>query len=361
MFRDIILFDEKLLESYGLYPHNHDSKKQDWLDQSPDKGVLYNTLHSKIILGSEVTRLTALVDSHESWFENFFRTGLNHDDYMTLHEVFLYLDQSKPVKTKLAKLEFDINMDKVFAISNSTGIPISMFVAVKYKLKKIYNILKFNEGLVEKYVDTIKEYTEALDSLRLAKLYIVNKTHTLTLRMEKYNSGDTEEFTKFDKSNQDSLAHKNKNWSGLTAEERKERFSSYICLRYKDNDGDFVKRLITFVCESYDNKSLKYNQIKWNKRIGAVSDIKGIDTTDTDDFSMVQVSKKTVVPNFIDTNLGAVNEEMLYYILSSPEPTFDEFFNRLSVQFNIQNSSHVQRKKLTKSFDTMKSVVTEDS
>ena len=351
MFRDFLLFDEKILESYGLYPHNHDSKKQDWLDSCPDKGKLYNSLHSKIVLSSEVNRLTDLVNDYESWFTRFFSSSLENHDYSSYQCVIEYLEQGKPVKTKLAKLEFDINMDKIFAISNSTGIPVGMYISVKFKLKKNYNILKYNEGLVEKYLDKVKEYTDTLDSLRLANAFVINKTRSLALRMEKYNSGDTEEFDKF-RDCENSLAHKGKNWSQLTIDERKERFSSYICLQYKDNDGKFVKNLCKFVCESYDDKTLKYNQIKWNKRTGVVYDIKGVDTT-SKDFSIVQASKKEVVLNFIDTNLGAVNEEMLYYILSTQNPTFEEMLNIVVVQFNILNPTYAQKKSLQKSFNVI--------
>ncbi len=369
---DSLFFDEKILEKYGLFVGDN---KEEWLNSTIDNGELYYALENKLMKRSDIINVTKDIKNSEAWIIGFLKELLTEEDYLTLSEIIYYFNQDNSSrKTKIGKLSFNMMMGKAVTLSNKYNKGIDMFIYYKFNLKRstILTISIVNSNFNTK----LNEYKDLNAKLRSCNKFIENRIAYLDGQMKKYNSGTTNEFEKFIYNTKQDGKFIGSNWSTLKKEDKKERFESWVYSRYPYKPVEFTDKLIKFILDSYEQKTLKYNNIKWNKNKGIIYDIKNLQlekedsgesrnsdkckkvsdiTNSFSDFNITKAPKQIVFDSKIITQLDKVNEEVLYCLLIYMQ--LDECLIHLQNVFHVEKFTNIEKKKITSIYNDMDKII----
>jgi hypothetical protein len=348
---DFILLEDNILQKYGLFCN--DINKEEWLVTRCDKGQLYYQLYDRIVNKCKLALYTDRATELETDFTDLVRKSVEDSDSDTFNECIQYFSRSGDYKTKLAKLTRNIYIDKIVSLTNKYSIPIDYFYVLKFGIKIVFKT-QYNES------ELLLEYKDVLDLIRQEKKYIDTKTKYLNSCMSKYNDGDTESYLKFIRSNT-RLDEKfiDKNWSNLSQEDRIDRFNGYVLYRFPSKSSDFTTRLTEFIKEKYKCKEVKYNNIKWNKKQGRLTDITNlVINLETDEFWLSCEDKKFTKQK-LELDESEINEEILYYCIYKNK-SIEDCIQYMQFKLNIKKMSSIDKKYITKTFAEISEIIIEN-
>jgi hypothetical protein len=316
-----IFMDSKLISLYGICPFltkENSDKRQQWLVERDDSGVLYNTIFDKLVRKNILNEYTDKLEEIDNNIKEFINNVLSTSQNELFKKCTSNLDTwvSSKVKTKRIKEIFKQSIDMLSIIVKETDIDIHLYLELKYNMTLVINVLnvKYNVNFKE----LLNEYKKMTDIIKTENNYIKNTVNNLKEELYKHlikideKEGEIKREGKFFKK-----------WALLKKDERNDRITEY-CSYYTD-DKEKSERLYNIL--SSDDIKL-YKIIKWNSVKGVIESVKGIIKDDNDNFTIDKKlniehntktrskSKKTI---FIKENEGIINEVLFKYILNNKE------------------------------------------
>ena len=366
----MLFLHDSVIKKYGRCPHinitssNKDEvieKRKEWLNSQRDNGQVYYDLYNTLINQSDIKSYTLQKESTENDIDNIINVTLNTVQKQVYNDalILLYEYNASKLKSKKIKEKYKEIIYLFSKLYNDTHIHIHEYVSHKLDTQIIINY-NDNSGSVNKtlsiYNDLLtKNFKEYLDKYILIKQNLTNSLKYLKNTTKHLNN----ELVSFLKTKEtDTFVQQGKffkKWSLLTFEEQCDRFHSfarYYISRKKplqEFKEENIEKLSNFLKESFKNKLLKYNSIKWNIKSGMIDSVL-IEHIDGD-FKIKtkpSVIKKAVesVSIFSKENEQNINEYILTFLIKNKKENDiidakfqDLCFEKIKLQLNLKKIS----------------------
>lgn len=337
--KNFLLLEEKILEAYGLC--TNESEMDKWLESQEDKGNLYYSLKNRID-GVNVRIYEQQIKEYEQWFCKFFNSFL---DTKVLEEILVYFEDYTRPKTSIEKIKYSEIYDKIFKLSNHSFIPVNEYISARYNIQIKDHISNVNNDILVDYNKNIITLKEIVNKLSSEYKFINNKTRYLS---DKLYNFDIVKYQKYIKINRQVSTEYAKLWSKLNKKEKENRIVEYIHKKVS-TDEDVIKDIL----DSYQNKGIQYNNIKWNAKYGEIDNITNIID------NKVQVKSKTVPKSIFEENSNErmINELILYTLITS-DKTYEQVINDICVKLNKKLIFH-DKKVIKTKYNVIKETIFE--
>lgn len=360
-----ILFDETLLKLYGICPYKNDEKTYSWLKNQDDDGEGYYFLKKKIIDGCDIIKAQEEARLLENWFECYFANKFKPEHHEVFDSTMLYFLNSKDgfCKTKLAKAKHNIILNNLFKLDNEIQIPVHKFINAKFNLDITHPVAQEQKHQLNEYYSKVSELKSCLTRLKQAIKFQDNKMKYLTRIYNEYCI-DNSIFKQYSVIIKQSGKYKSSKWSKMTQEERIDRFNSYLQTRLHWKNEKDIQHYSHVLDNLYTLKEIRYTNIKWDSKSGIIRNIIGIEFKDDD----VIVTQKPLVNNTNESymnehvildNIGIINEEILYRLLSSPKLELDvnDIYWCICKELHIHKIPRSCKKLISSTITTFKDVI----
>lgn len=367
----MLFLHDSVIKKYGRCPYinitssNKDEvieKRKEWLNSQRDNGQVYYDLYNILINKSDIKSYTLQKECTENDIENIINVTLNTVQKQVYNDalILLYEYNASKLKSKKIKEKYKEIIYLFSKLYNDTHIHIHEYVSHKLDTQIIINYSENGNGSVNKtisiYNDLLtKNFKEYLDKYILIKQNLTNSSKYLKNTTKHLNN----ELVSFLKTKDtDTFVQQGKffkKWSLLTFEEQCDRFHSfarYYVSRKKplqESKEENIEKLSNFLQESFKNKILKYNSIKWNIKTGMIDSVL-IEYID-DNFKVKtkpSVVKKAVesVSIFSKENEQNINEYILTFLIKNKKENDiidtkfqDLCFEKIKLQLNLKKIS----------------------
>lgn len=348
-------------------------KRETWLQSRFDNGKTYYDLYDILINEKDVKTYTHQKNNLETEIENIINITLNthqkqlYNDALTL----LFEYNASKLKSKQIKEKYKHIIFLFSKLFNETQIHLHEYISQKFDTHILIN---YNENHNTIYNDFLtKNFKEYIDKYTLIKQHL-NNSHKYIKNTKKHL---TQSFITFIQTKENNIFIQEgkyfKKWSLLTIDEQNERFESfskyYISKKnnFVDSKSEYVQKLSTFLKESFKNKELKYNLIKWNIKTGVIDSVllEYIQEQDIFKLKLKPVAvKKSFEPIsiFSKENEQNINEHILNFLIKNKKETDildlkyqDLCFEQIKLELNFKKISKSDKvlfkKKYTDIYD----------
>lgn len=332
---DYLFFNDNIMSVYGTPDLTNTVK---FLENSKDQGKYYYDTRDKILYNSDVELYTSKLNQVKKDVDDYLVKILTLQQYQVLHEIktSLTIHFSSDKKTKIAKFNLDVHINKLQRLSTECNINLQEWVSCIFQKKiKDTNNRKIDVFIHEK----CSIYTEYLKKIESCKKFIVN-----TIKYSKIK------FTEFN--NRENILKQEgkyfKKWSKLNCIERKERIQNYLVFnnytQYQDEHAlDALYNVI------------KYQDLKWNVITGIIERIKILNT----DGEIIQVKQKSI---FNESSVPIINEHVLYYILTTDDKVNTCFscIKYIGIKLKLEKLQKSDKDKISSIYKNMTKIINEN-
>jgi hypothetical protein len=333
-----ILLDEKILDVYGLCPYKDDDKISLWIRSQNDNGQLYMYLKGRIIDGVDIASAKNEIKVLDTWFEAFFKDNMTAANLDVLDTIIVYFITFKDKKTKIAKAKHNMILNNLFHLVNASGIPIHLWLEVKYNTSIVHPLgVNTESESLKKYIKNVSAYKEANTKFKQSNKYMENRQKYLMAAYEDYVCSGKNKYKKYIKTSKQNPSYIGDKWSKMTDTQRLDRFEGYISSIMQWKDEASVTSISSTLLDMYTTKQLRYTNIKWNSRMGVIENITNVDFDDNGNPTIIEhvpVVKRVQHEEVFDVTV--LNEQLLYHIISCPgmpiEDVLEQVFNDVRVK-----------------------------
>ena len=331
-----IFLHESITKQYGVCPYiktenetesESENRRIEWLKTQHDNGKNYYDLYNKIIKEDELNNLLKEKETIENEIENMINITLSDLQKNTYNEILeLTFDYtSAKVKTKKVKEKYNKIIFLCTKLYNETNLNIHEYLNKKVKLniyipdpdeeahgKGNVNMNKFFKIHLEKYSGILNEINTSKKYIKNTKKHLYKSLEIFLKQKEVVKNTIKQQGKYF------------KKWAELSLDEKFERIQSYASF-YSSKNNINQEKLLKFLKESFESKSLKYKDIKWNAALGIVQNINIVYDDKNDNYSINTKEKTTVKKSsvtksrtlFTKENEEKINELILTFLISN--------------------------------------------
>lgn len=428
-----------ILKSYGLCPfldininYNNDeinrnkitdeiyNMRLSWLKEQSDGGILYFELFDDLIKQTELYKMYDNKATLENTITNFIRNNVTDSQMVIYNNCADFIKEyvNCSIKTKRIKERYNLFINDLSVLYSETSIEFHTYLATKYNLHIVVNILDTNEKAKEQFIileqfdDLIKKYKSELELITKKLLFTKNTLKNVKMDLYYYLT-DKQNF--LNKSNNLNLIKSNsviqtgkyfKRWSVLSSDEQIERFKSFSCYYVdknlintliidKNKRDEVVESLFVLLKTNFENRRMVYRDYIWNTKRGIIETVKilkynkdtGFDLCFTkqmpsvsekekvtlekekssEGITSLNVSKKKVSSRTIITKESEkiINEELLYFILKRIQNGTDEiskedkeeFAEKIKIKLKVKKLMLNDKTKIYNKYDEIFEVV----
>lgn len=348
-------------------------KREMWLQSRFDNGKTYYNLYDILINEKDITHYTNQKNSLENEIENIINITLNTNQKQLYNDALILLYEYNTSKLKSKKIK-DKYKHIIFLFSklfNETHIHLHEYISQKFDTQILINYNEnhstiYNDFLTKNFKEYVEKYVIIKQHLTNAHKYVKNtKKHLtqsfLTFLQTKENNIFIQEGKYF------------KKWSLLTIDEQNERFDSfahYYISKKKNFDetrSEYTQKLSTFLKDSFKNKQLKYNLIKWNIKTGIIDSVL-LEYIQEEDLFKLKLKPVTLKKSFEPISIFSkeneqnINEHILNFLIKNKKETdiletkYQELcFDQIKLDLNFKkiskNDKILLKKKYTDIYD----------
>ena len=281
-----LFFSKEVINAYKLCPYIHiedgfENKRKVWLENAPDKGVLYYNLYDIVINEREYNNKKVEEEALDAYFEGVHDIVLSDEQKEVLSCTIVYLEDYLvcSVKTKKMKEKFKLIINNISLLVTQTGFPLNDYISLKYNTLIPVNYVDSKPVhetmfVIKEYTENLKSYSKVKEDITQSKKYIKNVTQNLKQEMFEYLMDNKLKIEK------QVPKYVDRKWSQLSLEERIERFESFasyyvskflvstnlISSSEKESRTADLNMLIK-------NADVKYKELKWSVKGGIIEKI----------------------------------------------------------------------------------------
>lgn len=321
----------------------------------------YNNIYNQYITKNQLKIYTNKKNEIIEHMENIIKNILNDNNYQIYQICINLVNEYKDIlkkrfntikqkeyilKTNLEKLDIEI------------GISISKYFSIKYNMPELY--VPFKKSKVKK-INQNNEFNYYLDSLKDVLKQIDDEENRINMEIKHMETNFLNFIEEISLSSQQTseIPQKKLCWSSLNINVKKEKIiefaKKYIIEKiYLDsikneiellkkqnenkglteinieNDVSLIDKLSNVLIDKFNNKELKYKNIKWNNKNGTIIFIKGLKITLTynSEFNLIELNWKLKIDPSVHSikssnttsiiqnskNIENLNENILYFI-----------------------------------------------
>lgn len=288
----------EVVKTYGICPflNNQDEdsfqKRVEWLNSQKDKGQLYYEIVEKLTTPTFMEELEKHVVDLKNELTEYVQKMLKNVDSLD-DDVQIIIDHDKLVEnirlrkeaksqTKMVKEIWNQTLRCLDHIVLSIGIDFTKYIQAVHGYVVRYKPPSLPEG---KYVDSEFESLFERHSAAVAKM---NNTKNM---IEKEKEDAWRQLTTLIKNNfqVEQVRKYYKKWSSLTPDKKEDRIKSYCEWYARKNNKTmaFADQMATFIASKMDGKELRMMDIKWDIKLGIITDI-NIVVTEDDGFELAK-------------------------------------------------------------------------
>lgn len=392
-----IFCDESIIKFYKIETEFKElikieniSKRIELLENSEDKGE-YFLQYKNRLNGDLLTKYKKEKEEYEESLFKMFKDLLISDLYIQFENIIELIKEYTNNKKKNPYKIYVIK-EKLIFLQEETSLNISKFFSIYWNLPQLLIPLKKtnnkNKGVYLHFdfqIDSLNNhYSKIINEDKwviLTNNNLKNKIIEILLNTEK-ESGDWKQKT------DNNLSSK---WSILTNEQKKEKIESFCkfyiynkkyidLLKEKEDDFDsekLINNLNKVLLEHFENKTLKYKQIRWNNVKKIIENIKGLEIQNEE--FVLNVDEKSIKRKITKSknltkskiNIEKINDFLLNFIcnlINSKEFEEKEFkeknllvsLERIKDILNITRYINTDKEFIIKQYYTFYDIILEN-
>jgi hypothetical protein len=300
---------------------------------------MYNRIYKKTKVSQLSKQISGLFSKITDGIDNMLTPPQKESWKIVIEALESYRDNITK-RTKKNKEQLSTVTELLTKLVTKTCINLHTFLHLKYKINTNVTVdlggikTSTTSILVEDLNKSIEMLSNYINELELENLYIKNTNRNL----------DADLYTFLQKPEKVVPKYHEINWSKLTVEQQIECLKLFAKVHFEKYPNGNFDKLTQQLVDWYTNKRLVYRNIKWNKGIGQITEIRGLAYDKTTDFYTLR--KQTSSSSISKTTIDPVklNNELLNYIIQQKKTTrtklqdivFDKqhFWNHMKTKFH---------------------------